>query len=89
VRSLAPAGVCEAHLRRDPQGRPEVWLTTQTVAQRRRLEVAPWLDPQVEMILTVTTLRSWAAERPRILVDSQEDQAQLMMTAGENLAHAA
>ncbi len=81
VASLASWGVVAGHWLPDRDGVPALWLTTQTEAQRRALETAPWLEAQVAILLTRAEVPYEVLKRIRVLVDSEEEQERLLRDA--------
>ena len=78
VASLGSWGVRSGHWLPDRDGAPAIWLTTQTEAQRRALETAPWLEGQVAILLTRADIPYEVMKRLRVLVDSEEGHDRLL-----------
>ncbi len=81
LASLGSWGVRSGHWLPDRDGAPAIWLTTQTEAQRRALETAPWLEGQVAILLTRAEIPYEVMKRLRVLVDSEEGQDRLLRDA--------
>ena len=81
VASLGSWGVRAGHWLPDRDGTPALWLTTQTEAQRRALETAPWLEGQVAILLARADLPYEVMKRLRVLVDSEEGHERLLRDA--------
>jgi hypothetical protein len=78
IASLASWGVVAGHWLPDRDGLPALWVTTQTEAQRRALERAPWLEAQVAILLTRAEVPYEVLKRIRVLVDSEEGHRLLL-----------
>ena len=78
IASLASWGVVTGHWLPDRDGLPALWVTTQTEAQRRALETAPWLEAQVAILLTRAEVPYDVMKRIRVLVDSEESHRLLL-----------
>ena len=78
MASLGVVGGAGGALVAGPRRAPAIWLTTQTEAQRRALETAPWLEGQVAILLTRAEIPYEVMKRLRVLVDSEEGHDRLL-----------
>jgi len=76
--STASWGVRTCHWLPERDGRPALWLTTGTEAQRLALEGQVWLSSQVTMMLTRQGMPYDAMRGLRVFVDSLEGQRRLL-----------